>query len=201
MGLWLELSDIAPRIGYTGADPKALATITSAMIGAQNWMESKLNTSLSPKDSVDVFDLDRSQDYNGMFALKCNQKFIKNIVITNYPTIEAYLENLGGNVLTIPDTLINNDFGLVLVPYTTKGILKVAYSSGFSSIADIPKDITEAVLMYMPSVMKVAQTANTDTQDYLAVLQTASKHSLGLVSKYITSKHPKINLPIIGNRW
>lgn len=201
MDLWVDISQIAPRIGYVGADPKAINTITLAMLAAQTWVESKLNANLAGKDNLEVFDLDRSQDYNGMFALKCNQKFISTLVLTKYPSIETYLENLNGELLSIPDPLINKEFGLILIPYTHKGVVKVEYTSGYADIADIPADIIEAALMYMPSVMKISQTANTDTQDYRAVLETAAKHSLGLISKYITSKHPKVNLPIVGNRW
>lgn len=165
-------------------------SVRGAIVRATIKLEGLLRTKLTPQTITDTFFV------SGAEGAPLNQHytfFLSAGFVQQTPVIVEIADEVDGPYSAITASMVHRDHGKVLLPCgNPDGLLgkyvRISYTSGFPSSTDVPDEIKQALLCYLPSVLLSSAAASGDPKAYaVSAAKATSADSLGgdMASGYI----------------
>lgn len=178
----------------TGQNPDLMEgsqySIEGAILRATIKLEGVLRTPLGLEHREDTFYISglEGAPLNKRYTLRLSNGFVRE----DYPIQVSVCDSFDGAYLPMATSMLFPELGKVSVPTSITDdllgkYLKVVYKSGFSSPLEIPEEVRQALLCYVPLMLLSSSVAIADPKQQAAIVAKATSiDSIGsdMVAKY-----------------
>lgn len=169
---------------------ESIPAVQGAILRAMIKLEGVLKTPLSRETREDTFFVSGvdGAPLNRRYTLRLTNGFIRK----DTPISVSICDEVGGSYLPVTNSVVQHERGTILIPHGSSDdilgkYLKVTYSTGFSGPDEIPQEIRQALLCYVPLLLLSSSASVAEPkQQAVIVAKATSADSIGgdMVAKY-----------------